>query len=248
MSTSLRQADVDLVEAASAVVFARCLHHNPAGGYAPEAILEADNVLGNDCAQGLARLHSLEVDLDGALHAYPSYRCPISNSLHEKPNWERASSRWSGSSGIPSRYEAVRLLCRRAASARKSSQSSSVPSPRPSQARATRSTCSSSVNAPMKPRNSAATGSSAWSSNTEIMASSVALDASSGMVTMSLASNSRALTTMKQTFSGEIESAGVALVAAASSAGDALLSGLPALMGLPPRSCCPKYPARRQRR
>jgi len=35
------------------------------------------------------------------------------------------------------------------------------------------------------------------------------------------------LTTMKQTFSGEIESAGVALVAASSSAGDALLSGLP---------------------
>src|SRR6516225_2448056 len=51
------------------------------------------------------------------------------------------------------------------------------------------------------------------------MASSVALDVSSGMVTMSLASNSRALTTMKQTFSGEIESAVVAL-----------LSGLPALM------------------
>src|SRR5215467_5403819 len=64
-----RQTDVDLVEAASAVVFARCLHHHPAGGYAPEAILEAGNVLGNHCAQGLARLHSLEVDLDGALHA-----------------------------------------------------------------------------------------------------------------------------------------------------------------------------------
>src|SRR6516162_109491 len=66
------------------------------------------------------------------------------------------------------------------------------------------------------------------------MASSVALDASSGIVTMSLASNSRALTTMKQIFSGEIESAGVVLVAAASSAGDTLLSGLPALMGLSP--------------
>jgi hypothetical protein len=64
-----RQADVDLVEAASAVVFARCLHHHSAGGYAPEAILEAGNVLGNNCAQALARLHSLEVDLDGALHA-----------------------------------------------------------------------------------------------------------------------------------------------------------------------------------
>ena len=37
-----RQADVDFVEAAGAVVFARCLHHHPAGGYAPEAILEAD--------------------------------------------------------------------------------------------------------------------------------------------------------------------------------------------------------------
>src|SRR5215472_11565552 len=66
------------------------------------------------------------------------------------------------------------------------------------------------------------------------MASSVALDASSGMVTMSLASNSRALTTMKQTFSGEIESAGVVLVVAASSAGDASLSRLPALMVLSP--------------
>jgi hypothetical protein len=33
-----RQADVDLVKAAGAVVFARCLHHHPAGGYAPEAI------------------------------------------------------------------------------------------------------------------------------------------------------------------------------------------------------------------
>src|SRR6516162_2259754 len=74
------------------------------------------------------------------------------------------------------------------------------------------------------------------------MASSVALDASCGMVTMSLASNSRALTTMKQTFSGEIESAGVALVAAASSAGDDLLSGLPALMGLSPGFCSQNTP------
>src|SRR6516225_5494688 len=93
LSVRERQADVDLVEAAGAVVFARCPHHHPAGGYAPEAILEAGNVLGNNCAQGLARLHSLKVDLDGALHACPSYRCPISNSSHERPNWERASSR-----------------------------------------------------------------------------------------------------------------------------------------------------------
>ena len=69
LSVRERQADVDLVETAGAVVFARCLHHHPAGGYAPEVILEAGNVLGNNCAQGLARLHSLEVDLDGALHA-----------------------------------------------------------------------------------------------------------------------------------------------------------------------------------
>src|SRR6516165_6174384 len=70
LSVRERQADVDLVEAARAVVFARCLHHHPAGGDAPEAIREAGNVLGNNCAQGLARLHSLEVDLDGTLHAY----------------------------------------------------------------------------------------------------------------------------------------------------------------------------------
>ena len=42
LSVRERQADVDFVEAAGAVVFARCLHHHPAGGYAPEAILEAD--------------------------------------------------------------------------------------------------------------------------------------------------------------------------------------------------------------
>src|ERR1700745_396600 len=72
LSVRERQADMDLVEAAGAVVFARRLHHHPAGGYAPEAILKPGNVLCNNCAQGLARLHSLEVDLDGALHAY----CP----------------------------------------------------------------------------------------------------------------------------------------------------------------------------
>src|SRR5215831_17409715 len=68
-----RHADVDLVETAGAVVFARCFHHHPAGGYAPEPILEAGNVLGNNCAQGLARLHSLEVDLDGlCMHPRPT--------------------------------------------------------------------------------------------------------------------------------------------------------------------------------
>jgi len=69
LSVRERHADVDLVEAASAVVFARCLHHHPADDYASEAIREACNVVGNNCAQGLTRLHSLEVDLDGALHA-----------------------------------------------------------------------------------------------------------------------------------------------------------------------------------
>src|ERR1700758_2631542 len=73
LSVRERQVDMDLVEAAGAVVFARRLHHHPAGGYAPEAILETGNLFGNNCAQGLARLHSLEVDLDGALHAH----CPI---------------------------------------------------------------------------------------------------------------------------------------------------------------------------
>jgi len=69
LSVRERQADVDLVEAAGAVVFARCFYHHPTCGYASEAIREACNVVGNNCAQGLARLHSLEVDLDGALHA-----------------------------------------------------------------------------------------------------------------------------------------------------------------------------------
>src|SRR5262249_7506243 len=69
LSVRERQADVDLVEAAVAMVFARRLHHHPAGGYAPEAILEAGNVLRNNCAQRVARLHSLEVDLDRTLHA-----------------------------------------------------------------------------------------------------------------------------------------------------------------------------------
>jgi hypothetical protein len=39
-----RHADVDLVEAAGAVVFARRLHHHPAGGYPPETILKLGNV------------------------------------------------------------------------------------------------------------------------------------------------------------------------------------------------------------
>jgi hypothetical protein len=43
LSIRERQADVDLVEAAGAVVFARCLHDHPQGGYAPEAIFEACN-------------------------------------------------------------------------------------------------------------------------------------------------------------------------------------------------------------
>ena len=42
LSVRERQADVDLIETAGAVVFTRCLHHYAAGGYAPEAILEAD--------------------------------------------------------------------------------------------------------------------------------------------------------------------------------------------------------------
>src|SRR5262249_12052562 len=48
LSVRERQADVDLIETAGAVVFARCLHHDSTR----EATLEADNVLGNNCAQG----------------------------------------------------------------------------------------------------------------------------------------------------------------------------------------------------
>src|SRR6516162_7139278 len=93
-----RQADVDLVEAAGAVVFARCLHHHPASGYAPEAILETGNVLGNNCAQGLARLHSLKVDLDGALHACRPTGVPFrtlrtsSRTAREHPPGDRAAA------------------------------------------------------------------------------------------------------------------------------------------------------------
>src|SRR6516162_2813828 len=86
------------VEAAGAVVFARCPHHHPAGGYAPEAILEAGNVLGNNCEQGLARLHSLKVDLDGALHTYRPTGVPFrtlrtsSRTGREHPPGDRAAA------------------------------------------------------------------------------------------------------------------------------------------------------------
>src|SRR6516225_1157953 len=69
-----------------------------------------------------------------------------------------------------------------------------------------------------------------------------------GIVGMSLASNSRALTTMKQTFSGEIESAGVTLVVAASSAGDFLPSRLRARMASSPGLFCLTYAPQRPRR
>src|SRR6516164_1582879 len=98
LSVRERQADVDFVKAAGAVVFARCLHHHPAGGYASEAILEAGNVLGNNCAQGLARLHSLKVDLDGALHTHRPTGVPFqtlrtrSRTGREHPPDDRAAA------------------------------------------------------------------------------------------------------------------------------------------------------------
>jgi hypothetical protein len=53
------------------------------------------------------------------------------------------------------------------------------------------------------------TGSSRWSSSTATIASSVGLEASSGTVTTSLTSNSRALAMMKQSLSAGIDRSGV---------------------------------------
>ena len=78
--------------------------------------------------------------------------------------------------------------------------------PRPSQVRATRSICSSSDKELMRDVSSSTTGSSPWSSSTAASLSSEGFDPKSGSVTSSLASNSRALMMMKQTFSGEIVS------------------------------------------
>src|SRR5215217_7414691 len=49
--------------------------------------------------------------------------CPQKSS-HERANCTSPSSRWSGRNGLARRYAAVRLLCARAASSRRSSQSS----------------------------------------------------------------------------------------------------------------------------
>ena len=64
------QADVDLVEASVEVAPAWCLEHDPAGGYAREAILKRCNPRDNGSAQCFAGLHALKVDLNPALHDY----------------------------------------------------------------------------------------------------------------------------------------------------------------------------------
>jgi hypothetical protein len=79
-------------------------------------------------------------------------------------------------------------------------------SSRPSHASATRSICSSSDRESISEVSSSTTGSSAWSSSTAASLSSDGFDPGSGSVTSSLASSSRALTMMKQTYSGEMAS------------------------------------------
>ena len=69
-STRKRQPDIDLVEASVEVAPARCLEHDPAGGYAREAILKRCNPRDNGSAQCFAGLHALKVDLNPALHDY----------------------------------------------------------------------------------------------------------------------------------------------------------------------------------
>ena len=92
-----------------------------------------------------------------------------------------------------------------AASRRKSFHSSSVPSPRPSRIKATRSTCSSSVRALMKPADLAHLRDRVpLSSSTSIMSSSAPFEPESGSEAASLTSNSRAFSIKNRTFSAEI--------------------------------------------
>src|SRR5262249_6708088 len=58
-STRKREPDIDLVEASVEVAPARHLEHDPAGGYAREAILERCNPRNNGSAQCLTGLHAL---------------------------------------------------------------------------------------------------------------------------------------------------------------------------------------------
>ena len=112
----------------------------------------------------------------------------------------------------PADRRRVRLLCCRCASPRRSSQSSMVPSPRPSHSRPTRSACSSSLKRGDEgPQFLLRRRRRECASSTEIIRSSAAFDPESGSVTTSCTSNSRALTMMKQTLSDEIVSVGSAI-------------------------------------
>src|SRR5882757_2531738 len=104
----------------------------------------------------------------------------------------------------------MRPLRTSAASRRRSFHSSMVPSPRPSRISATRSICSSSVSASMKPVISRTTGSLPLSSSTSIISSSAPLEPESGSDAASLTSNSRAFSIKNPTFSAEIASSGIA--------------------------------------
>src|ERR1700722_16501471 len=84
------------------------------------------------------------------------------------------------------------------------------PSPRPSRIRVTRSICSSSVMALMKPVISRTTGSSPLSSSTSIMLSSAPFEPESGSDAPSLTSNSRIFSIRNATFSTETASSGIA--------------------------------------
>src|SRR3954462_14964509 len=84
-----------------------------------------------------------------------------------------------------------------------------VPPPRPSRIKATRSACSSSDIALMKPVISRTTGSSPLSSNTSIMSSSAALEPDSISLAPSLTSNSRAFSIRTATLSAAIVSSGM---------------------------------------
>jgi hypothetical protein len=84
-----------------------------------------------------------------------------------------------------------------------------VPSPRPSRISATRSICSSSVMALMKPVISRTTGSSPLSSSTSTILSSAPFDPESGSDTLPLTSNSRVFSIRKPTFSAEMASSGI---------------------------------------
>src|SRR6516162_8193703 len=101
-SVGQRQMNVDLVEAAAAMMGPGRLDQDAAGGQSAKAALQLGNVLCDSIADGLGRIHPVKFDLYRSLHDGPRLAVAISGKA---AGCRRRQTRWRRAMRPPPRPE-----------------------------------------------------------------------------------------------------------------------------------------------